>query len=73
MQETEAVIYWAAPYIGRYILVHDLDAKAYRRLASHRQMKFGLNIVANGGHAAGWRMQQPQADAACFHVMSRAD
>ncbi len=29
-----------------------------------RQMKLGLNIVANGAHAAGWRMPQAQADAA---------
>ncbi len=29
-----------------------------------RQMKLGLNIVANGAHAAGWRMPQARADAA---------
>ena len=29
-----------------------------------RQMKLGLNIVANGAHAAGWRMPGAQADAA---------
>lgn len=29
-----------------------------------RQMKLGLNIVANGAHAAGWRMPEAQADAA---------
>jgi alkanesulfonate monooxygenase len=27
-------------------------------------MKLGLNIVANGAHAAGWRMPEAQADAA---------
>jgi alkanesulfonate monooxygenase len=52
-------------------------------------MKLGLNIVANGAHAAGWRMPQAQADAAldirlwmrmaqaaeqaCFHFMFWAD
>src|SRR3954468_11469171 len=29
-----------------------------------RTMKLGLNIVANGAHAAGWRMPDAQADAA---------
>ena len=29
-----------------------------------RQMKLGLNIVANGAHAAGWRMPGAKADAA---------
>jgi FMN-dependent oxidoreductase (nitrilotriacetate monooxygenase family) len=29
-----------------------------------RQMKLGLNIVANGAHAAGWRLPEAQADAA---------
>ena len=54
-----------------------------------RQMKLGLNIVANGGHAAGWRMPEAQADAAmdiklwiqmaqaaeraCIHFMFWAD
>ena len=32
--------------------------------ASSRQMKLGFNIVANGGHAAGWRMPDAQANAA---------
>jgi N-acetyl-S-(2-succino)cysteine monooxygenase len=52
-------------------------------------MKFGLNIVANGAHAAGRRMPQVRVDAALdirlwkqmaraaeaagFHVMFRAD
>jgi alkanesulfonate monooxygenase len=52
-------------------------------------MKLGLNIVANGAHAAGWRMPEAQADAAldigmwkrmaqaaeraCFHFMFWAD
>ena len=52
-------------------------------------MKLGLNIVASGAHAAGWRMPQAQADAAldiklwkrmaqaaeraCFHFMFWAD
>jgi FMN-dependent oxidoreductase (nitrilotriacetate monooxygenase family) len=52
-------------------------------------MKLGLNIVANGAHAAGWRMPQAQANAAmdfklwktlaqaaeraCFHFMFWAD
>lgn len=56
---------------------------------AQRQMKLGLNIVANGAHAAGWRMPQAQADAAmdfklwktlalaaeraCFHFMFWAD
>lgn len=31
---------------------------------SNRQMKLGLNIVANGAHAAGWRMPEAQANAA---------
>ncbi len=54
-----------------------------------RQMKLGLNIVANGAHAAGWRMPEAQADAAldfalwkriaqaaeraCIHFMFWAD
>ncbi len=54
-----------------------------------RQMKLGLNIVANGAHAAGWRMPAAQADAAldfalwkriaqaaeraCIHFMFWAD
>ncbi len=54
-----------------------------------RQMKLGLNIVANGAHAAGWRMPGAQADAAmdiglwkrmaqaaekaCIHFMFWAD
>lgn len=58
-------------------------------MASPRQMKLGLNIVANGAHAAGWRMPGAQADAAldirlwkrmaqaaeraCFHFMFWAD
>lgn len=29
-----------------------------------RTMKLGLNIVANGAHAAGWRMQDARADGA---------
>jgi FMN-dependent oxidoreductase (nitrilotriacetate monooxygenase family) len=29
-----------------------------------RQMRLGLNIVANGAHAAGWRMPQAQHNAA---------
>lgn len=29
-----------------------------------RQLKLGLNIVANGAHAAGWRMPQARVDAA---------
>ena len=29
-----------------------------------RQMKLGLNIVANGAHAAGWRMPEALSDAA---------
>jgi FMN-dependent oxidoreductase (nitrilotriacetate monooxygenase family) len=33
-------------------------------MTSERQMKLGLNIVANGAHAAGWRMPQAQANAA---------
>jgi len=33
-------------------------------MALTRQMKLGLNIVANGAHAAGWRMPQAQANAA---------
>jgi FMN-dependent oxidoreductase (nitrilotriacetate monooxygenase family) len=32
-------------------------------MASQRQMKLGLNIVASGAHAAGWRMPQAQANA----------
>ncbi len=52
-------------------------------------MKLGLNIVANGAHAAGWRMPSAQTDAAldirlwkrmaqaaekaCFHFMFWAD
>lgn len=54
-----------------------------------RQMKLGFNIVANGAHAAGWRMPGAQADAAmdirvwkslaqaaeraCIHFMFWAD
>ena len=30
----------------------------------NRQMKLGLNLVANGAHAAGWRMPDAKADAA---------
>jgi FMN-dependent oxidoreductase (nitrilotriacetate monooxygenase family) len=33
-------------------------------MTSARQMKLGLNIVANGAHAAGWRMPQADANAA---------
>ena len=33
-------------------------------LAVQRQMKLGLNIVANGAHAAGWRMPGARTDAA---------
>ena len=33
-------------------------------MAIPRQMKLGLNIVANGAHAAGWRMPQARVDAA---------
>jgi N-acetyl-S-(2-succino)cysteine monooxygenase len=33
-------------------------------IAQRRQMKLGLNIVANGAHAAGWRMPQARVDAA---------
>jgi FMN-dependent oxidoreductase (nitrilotriacetate monooxygenase family) len=33
-------------------------------LAQQRQMKLGLNIVANGAHAAGWRMPGALTDAA---------
>jgi alkanesulfonate monooxygenase len=33
-------------------------------MTAQRQMKLGLNIVANGAHAAGWRMPQAQANAA---------
>ena len=34
-------------------------------MAEHgRRMRLGLNIVANGAHAAGWRMPDAQADAA---------
>ena len=33
-------------------------------MTSSRQMKLGLNIVANGAHAAGWRMPQAQDNAA---------
>ncbi len=32
--------------------------------APGRQMRLGLNIVANGAHAAGWRMPGAQVDAA---------
>lgn len=58
-------------------------------MASPRQMKLGLNIVANGAHAAGWRMPGAQVDAAldiwlwkrmaqaaeraCIHFMFWAD
>jgi FMN-dependent oxidoreductase (nitrilotriacetate monooxygenase family) len=58
-------------------------------LAARRQMKLGLNIVANGAHAAGWRMVEAQADTAtdirlwmrmaqaaeraCIHFMFWAD
>jgi FMN-dependent oxidoreductase (nitrilotriacetate monooxygenase family) len=54
-----------------------------------RMMKLGLNIVANGAHAAGWRMPEAQLDAAmdirlwkrmaqaaeraCIHFMFWAD
>lgn len=54
-----------------------------------RQMKLGLNIVANGAHSAGWRMPDANADAAmdirawkrlaqaaeraCIHFMFWAD
>ncbi len=31
---------------------------------ANRQMKLGLNIVANGAHAAGWRMPDAREDAA---------
>ena len=31
---------------------------------ANRQMKLGLNLVANGAHAAGWRMPDAKADAA---------
>ena len=33
-------------------------------MALQRQMKLGLNIVANGAHAAGWRMPGAQVNAA---------
>ena len=33
-------------------------------MPASRQMKLGLNIVANGAHAAGWRMPGAQRDAA---------
>ena len=33
-------------------------------MALQRQMKLGLNIVANGAHAAGWRMPGAQVGAA---------
>ncbi len=33
-------------------------------MARPRRMKLGLNIVASGAHAAGWRMPQAQPDAA---------
>ncbi len=58
-------------------------------MPQRRQMKLGLNIVAAGAHAAGWRMPQAQADAAmdirlwmrmaqaaeraCIHFMFWAD
>ncbi len=58
-------------------------------LADRRRMRIGLNIVAAGAHAAGWRMPQAQADAAldiklwmrmaqaaeraCIHFMFWAD
>lgn len=33
-------------------------------MPADRQMKLGLNIVANGAHAAGWRMPGARVDAA---------
>ncbi len=33
-------------------------------MSHRRQMKLGLNIVANGAHAAGWRMPQARVDGA---------
>ena len=58
-------------------------------MALQRQMKLGLNIVANGAHAAGWRMPGARTDAAldirlwkqmaqaaeraCIHFMFWAD
>ena len=57
--------------------------------SDRRQMRLGLNIVANGAHAAGWRMPEARVDAAmdirfwkqmaqaaeraCFHFMFWAD
>ena len=38
-----------------------------------RQMKLGLNIVANGAHAAGWRMPEARADAAHGYSASGSD
>ncbi len=41
-------------------------------MTAARQMKLGLNIVANGAHAAGWRMPQAQPDAAMdIHLWKR--
>jgi alkanesulfonate monooxygenase len=34
-------------------------------------MRLGLNIVANGAHAAGWRMQQAEADALDIRLWKR--
>ena len=31
-------------------------------MSAPRMMKLGLNIVANGAHAAGWRMPEAQLD-----------
>jgi len=58
-------------------------------MAVSRRMRLGLNIVANGAHAAGWRMPQARTDAcmdirlwmrmaqaaerACFNFMFWAD
>ena len=39
--------------------------------AQRRQMKLGLNIVANGAHAAGWRMPQARVDACLETLMGK--
>jgi FMN-dependent oxidoreductase (nitrilotriacetate monooxygenase family) len=40
-------------------------------VGAQRQMRLGLNIVANGAHAAGWRMPQAQADALDIRLWKR--
>ncbi len=56
----------------RQICNRDLCSKEdWRIVGAQRQMRLGLNIVANGAHAAGWRMPQAEADALDIRLWKR--